>query len=140
MKRRAGFTLIELAVALAILVVASGLVIVRVTGWSGRQALHASARTLGNTIRTWRERARTEATPYVLTMNGCEYQISAGKEVLRRGRLGGGHSFEGAPATLVLNPRGILPDTRITIRNEEGETVSLVPGTLVNEIDYQETR
>src|SRR4029078_5045819 len=39
MKRR-GFTLIELTVVLAVLVIASGIVIVRVTGWSSRQALH----------------------------------------------------------------------------------------------------
>jgi prepilin-type N-terminal cleavage/methylation domain-containing protein len=140
MKREAGFTLIELAVALAILVIASGLVIVRVTGWSSRQALQASARTLGNTIRTWRERARTEETSYSLSMDGAAYQIAAGKEILRRGNLGSGVAFEGGPSTIALSPRGILPETRITLRNPSGERVTLVLGTLVNEIDYQEPR
>jgi len=140
MRRRTGFTLIELAVALAVLVVASGIVIVRVSGWSGRQTLHASARALGNAIRVWRERARAEETSYTLSLDEGKYQISVGGEVLRRGRLGGGESFEAAPASIVLTPRGILPETRITLRNTSGERVTLVLGTLVNEIDYEEPR
>jgi prepilin-type N-terminal cleavage/methylation domain-containing protein len=140
MKRQAGFTLIELVVVLAILVVASGIVIVRITGWSSRQSLHSSARTLGNVIRTWRERARTEETAYILTLDENRYEIAAGKEILRRGKLGAGETFEGRPLTLALTPRGILPETRITLRNAPGERVTLVLGTLVNEIDYEEPR
>jgi len=140
MKRRGGFTLIELTVALAILVVASGLIIVRVAGWSSRQSLHTSARSLGNTIRTWRERARTEETSYTLTFEDARYQLAAGKEILRRGQLGAGETFESGPKSLALTPRGILPETRITIRNAPGERVTLVLGALVNEIDYQEPR
>jgi len=139
MKRR-GFTLIELTVVLAVLVIASGIVIIRVTGWSSRQALHSSARALGNTIRVWRERARTEETSYALVMDERSYQITAGKEVLRKGSLGGGESFDsGRPVTLVFTPRGVLPETRVTIRNGPGERVTLVVGALVNEIDYQES-
>ena len=140
MKSRAGFTLIELTVALAILVIASGVILVRVSGWSGRQALHASARTLGNTIRLWRERSRTEETSYRLSMDEGAYQITVGKEILRRGQLGGGAQFEDGPSSVLLSPRGILPDTRITLRNASGDRVTLVLGTLLNEIDYQELR
>jgi prepilin-type N-terminal cleavage/methylation domain-containing protein len=136
-----GFTLIELTVVLAILVIASGFVIVRISGWSSRQALHSSARALGNTIRTWRERARTEEASYTLVLEESTYQISSGKEILRKGRLGGGESFEsGKPAVMVFTPRGVLPETRLTIRNEHGERLTLVVGALVNEIDYQEPR
>ncbi|HLY08746.1 MAG TPA: type II secretion system protein [Planctomycetota bacterium] len=140
MRQKDGFTLIELVVALAILVVASGLVIVRITGWSSRQALNSSARTLGNALRTWRERARTEETTYLFSLDEGRWQIAAGKEILRRGRLGSRESVEGGPITLVLSPRGILPATRMTLRNVSGERVSLVLGTLVNEIDYEEPR
>jgi prepilin-type N-terminal cleavage/methylation domain-containing protein len=138
---RAGFTLIELTVVLAVVVIASGFVIVRVSGWSSRQSLQSSARALGNTIRTWRERARTEETSYTLALEDRSYQISSGKEVLRKGRLGGGESFESLkPSMLVFTPRGVLPETRLTIRNEHGERLTLVVGALLNEIDYQEAR
>lgn len=140
MKRRAGFTLIELTVAVAILVVASGFIIVRIAGWSSRQSLHSSARTLGNTIRMWRERARTEETTYQITFQEMRYQITAGKEILRQGQLGSGETFDSGPKTLALTPRGILPETRITLRNASGERVTLVVGALINEIDYQEPR
>src|SRR5471032_2956496 len=103
MKRQVGFTLIELTVALAILVVASGFIIVRVVGWSSRQALHTSARALGNTIRTWRERARTEEVTYTLTLEESRYQIVLGKEILRRGQLGTGETFESAPKSLIFS-------------------------------------
>jgi hypothetical protein len=33
----------------------------------------------------------------------------------------------------------VIPQTRITIRNDLGEKVTLIVGALVNEIDYQET-
>jgi len=138
MKRR-GFTLIELTVVLAVLVIASGFVIVRVTGWSSRQALHSSARSLGNTIRVWRERARTEETTYTLVMDERSYHITAGKEILRKGSLRGSESFDsGKPVSIVFTPRGILPETRVTIRNGHGERVTLAVGALVNEIEYQE--
>ncbi|HEV3028071.1 MAG TPA: type II secretion system protein [Planctomycetota bacterium] len=140
MKPQAGFTLIELTVALAILVVASGLVIVRITGWSSRQSLHSSARTLGNTIRTWRERARTEETTYTLTIDENKYGIAAGRETLRLGRLGTGETFESGPKSITLTPRGLLPEQRIILRNGLGERVTLLIRALVNEVDYEETR
>jgi prepilin-type N-terminal cleavage/methylation domain-containing protein len=138
MRARGGFTLIELTVALAILVIASGFLIVRVVGWSSRQALHSSARNVGNAIRVWRERARAEETTYHLVCDESEYRILAGKEVVRRGRLGGGEAFD--PVTIPFTPRGALPPTRLSLRNQSGERITLVLGALVNEIDYQEAR
>lgn len=135
-----GFTLIELTVALAILVIASGVIIVRIAGWSSRQSLNSSARALGNTIRLWRERARAEDTTYTLTLEENRYELVAGKDILRRGRLGSGETFESGPKALSFTPRGILPETRITVRNAPGERVTLVLGALVNDIDYQEPR
>lgn len=138
MSRKSGFTLIELTVVLAVVVIASGFVIVRVTGWSSRQTLQASARGLGNAIRTWRERARAEETTYTLRMDGAAWDISAGKELLRRGRLGSGESFEETRSRLLrFTPRGVLPESRITLRNAAGERVTLVVSGLLNEVDYE---
>jgi len=75
MKER-GFTLIELTIVLAILVIVSGFSITRLPGWSSRQALRSSARVLGNTIRTWRERARADETPYSLEFSGVAIKCS----------------------------------------------------------------
>ena len=66
---RSGFTLIELTVALSIAVVLAGVVLVRVDGWSPRQKLNTSARALGNTIRTWREKAQLEESVYMLQID-----------------------------------------------------------------------
>src|SRR5580765_2256657 len=111
MTRRGGFTLIELVVVLAVLVVASGFVIIRMTGWSSKQALQTSARSLGNAVRLWRERARTEEMTYVLELDEHSYKISSGKDVLRQGTLRTGESIEGGkPTSLRLSPRGVLPE------------------------------
>jgi prepilin-type N-terminal cleavage/methylation domain-containing protein len=141
MRARGGFTLIELTVALAILVIASGMLIMRVVGGSSRQALHSSARNIGNAIRVWRERARAEETTYHLVCDDRDYRILSGKEVVRRGRLGGGEAFEGTgPVTITFTPRGALPPTSISLRNQSGERITLILGALVNEIEYQEAR
>jgi prepilin-type N-terminal cleavage/methylation domain-containing protein len=140
MKRRGGFTLIELTVALAIVVVASGILILRFTGWSSKQSLRSSSRALGNVIRVWRERAKTGETSYTLTVDESRYQVAAGGEILRRGRFGEGETVEGGPLSLVFAPRGILPETRLTLRNAAGERVMLLLGSLINEIDYEEPR
>jgi len=138
MKER-GFTLIELTIVLAILVIVSGVLITRLPGWSSRQALRSSARVLGNTIRTWRERARADETPYSLEFSGGSYQVLLGNEVLRKGRLGEGEEFESdVPRSLILRARGILPKTPLTIQNRRGERITIVPGVLINEIEYQE--
>jgi prepilin-type N-terminal cleavage/methylation domain-containing protein len=137
MKRR-GFTLIELVIVLAVIVVASGVLIFRVTGWSSRQKLESSARTLGNTIRTWREKARSDEQTYVLRIEPGSYTIIVPpEEVLRRGKLGAGEEFErGAPASIAFTPRGVLPETRLTIRNSRGERIQVILRALINEVDY----
>jgi prepilin-type N-terminal cleavage/methylation domain-containing protein len=152
MSRRAGFTLIELSIALAIAVVLGGLVIVRVGGWSARQELHASARALGNAIRTWREKAELEERPFILVLdreNG-RWRVEA-RGVLTRDKVAEGQLREGQgfgrvlaekveladPVSLVLDARGILPEIRIELLSgKEKVFVRLEP--FLNEVAYED--
>jgi prepilin-type N-terminal cleavage/methylation domain-containing protein len=154
---RAGFTLIELSVALAIAVVVTGIVVVRVEGWSSRQELRNSARALGNVIRTYREKAQFEERPYLLVLDPeagtygvrvpAEGPWPSREEEIRKGRLGPGRSFKkitigGIEAketvTLLFGTRGILPETQIVVRNTQDEEIRLVVGALTNEVTYAE--
>ncbi len=153
----AGFTLIELSVALAIAIVVTGVVIVRVGGWSSRQELRNSARALGNVIRTYREKAQLEERPYLLVLDreGGTYGVRipaegpwpSREEEVRKGRLGPGRSFKritigGVDAqdkvVLLFGTRGILPETQIVVRDTQDEEILLVVGALTNEVTYAE--
>jgi prepilin-type N-terminal cleavage/methylation domain-containing protein len=148
-KNQRGFTLIELTVALAVAAVVLGLVIVRIDGWSSRQALSASARALGNTIRLFRERAQAEEETYTLKiqMDRGTYAVTAAGETLRSGRLGVGQTFvkilsggreQVTPAILQLGPRGILPETKITLDNSAKEQLTITLPSFANEVGYSE--
>lgn len=138
-----GFTLVELTIALSIVVIAMGLVIVRVGGWSSRQRLHASARALGNTIRAYREKARLDEEVYTLRLEPRQYWIEARGDagetiILRRGTLGQGQTFHDPfPAVICLKPKGILPETILQIRSAAGDEVSLFLGSVTHEIEYR---
>jgi prepilin-type N-terminal cleavage/methylation domain-containing protein len=151
MKSQSGFTLIELVVALAIIVVITGLVIVRVDGWSSRQALHASARALGNAIRLYREKAQEdeETCTLRLELDRATYSVTAAGQTLRRGKLGVGQSFGKAyagedevstPVILNLGPRGLVPEVTIAIENSAGEKVTLKVSAMANEVTYAEAK
>ncbi len=151
MRRRSGFTLIELTVALAIAVVIAGLVIVRVDGWSSRQSLHASARSFGNTIRLYREKAQEEEELYTLriALDRGTYDVTSAGLVIRRGRLKVGQSFGKArsgdvvlsdPVILNLGPRGILPETAIDLKAGSTETVTVKVASAANEVIYEEPK
>lgn len=156
-----GFTLVELVVVLTIMVVLLGLVIVRVGGWTPRQRLSASARALGNTIRTFRERAELEERVYVLTLDSDAGTYAVATEAergpfrlgemeeVRKGRLEAGQAFarfqvgeteRSGLLILHLTPKGVGPATRITIRGGHDEEVTLGIGALVNEIEYSEAQ
>lgn len=131
-----GFTLLELTIALAVVVIASGFVIVRLTAFSSRDRLQASARTLGSVITTWRERARALEVTYVLELEEDRYQVSSGKELLRKGRLGSGERLEGSGARrIVFTPRGVLSETRITLSNASGDRLTLTPIPLTSDVE-----
>jgi prepilin-type N-terminal cleavage/methylation domain-containing protein len=151
MKRRRGFTLIELTVVLAITAVVLGLVIVQVDGWSSRQSLDASARALGNTVRFWRERAQDDEVTYSLRLDveHATYRVTGAREILRGGRLGVGQTFGKihageaemkGPVILNFGPRGILPEVAITLQNAANEKVTLKLGSMANEVSYVEAK
>lgn len=159
MRKERGFTLIELTVALAIGVVLSGIVIVRVDGWSSGATLRSKARGLGNLICTYREKAQLEESVYVLEIDlekGTylvtvvdEDDLAGAPELIRKGSLGARRSFgpalvdgveEKKALALVFDARGILPETQLAITNEEKETITLVLGALVNEVGYVEKK
>jgi prepilin-type N-terminal cleavage/methylation domain-containing protein len=158
---KSGFTLIELSVAMALVTVVLGLVIVRVSGWTSRQALHASARALGYTIRVYREKAQFEERVYSLTLNLDEgtYRVTEPSErgaytttipnVVRSGRLRADQAFGAvlvgeqpvrSPVTIDFTPRGITPETKITLQNGENETVTLTVPAFVNEVEYEDVQ
>lgn len=148
-----GFTLLELTVAVAIAAVAVGVVIVRLEGWTPRQALRAEALRLGNTIRTYRGLAQVEERDYILAIDlekgtyEIRTEIAGGRaEIVRRGEISEKRRFEKvtsggqdlpSPVTIVFDPRGILPETSIRISDDGGTHVDLVIATFFNEIDYK---
>ena len=138
--REGGFTLLELVITLSIVVVLTGVVVLRVAGWTPRQKLHASARSLGNALRTWRERAISEEAVYRLAFTQEGWTVSdASGALVGRGRLSAGQVLE-APDGVVFDRRGILSPLRFVIRNAGGDGLAVVPGTVMNEIDYAEAR
>jgi len=149
MNKKRGFTLVELAVALAIAAIIMGLVVVQVDGWSSLQSLRTAVRALGNTIRLYREKAQAEEETFTLKID-CDrgtYVVTARGETLRSGRLGAGQRFGKihagereleSPVLLQLGPRGILPEMRITMTNATKESMTLVICPLANEVSYAE--
>lgn len=138
MSGRSGFTLIELVISLAVVIIVSGVLLIRITAWSPNQALLASARSVGNVLRTVREQARHQETSLTVTLQDREYRVfTPSSELVRRGSLNAGEAFE-PPQVLVFGPSGVLPEKRVTIRGASDRRVTLILGQLLNEIEYQE--
>lgn len=157
-RRQRAFTLVELTVALALVVVLLGLVIVRLGGFSPRQHLASEARKLGNAIETCRGMAAMEETLYVLTLDreSGTYTVRKPAErsqaaieqapVIRSGRLDGvllktawiqDREVTG-PVQLTFDGRGIQPAWRLDLYIEDKAAVSLTIDPLVNEVRYEE--
>ncbi len=140
MKRRAGFTLIELTVVLAVVVVLSGFLIVRVTGWSPRQSLNASTRAFGGALRVWRERARFDESSCRIAWKGNAWTVSSAVgDRLGGGTLGASQSFEDA-GELVFDRRGVAAPRWIWLRHSTGPRVAVVVDALLGDVRYEDPR
>jgi prepilin-type N-terminal cleavage/methylation domain-containing protein len=136
-RRRAGFTLIELTVVLAVVVVLSGLLILRVTGWTPRQSLNASARAFGGALGVWRERARFDETSYRVAWKDRAWTVtSSADERMAGGTLGSAQSFEDA-GELVFDRRGVAAPRAIGLRHKSGDRVAVVVDVLLSGVKYE---
>jgi len=139
-RRKGGFTLVELTIVLSIVVILSGLLVLRVGGWSSRQSLHASARALGNSLVLVRGRAELEERPYRLVVEGGAWKgLSDSGELVARGKLASGQEYDG-PKEVRFDGRGIAVPARLEIRNAAGDRVAIVVSPLSNAVEYHEAK
>lgn len=140
MKRQAGFTLIELTVVLAVVVVLSGFLVLRVTGWTSRQSLNNSARVLGEALRTWRERARFDEMSYQLSWKERSWTVSSSTgERMVGGVVGSGQSFE-REGQVSFDRRGTANPATIALRHASGVCVLIKVDVLQSSVSYEERR
>jgi len=155
MKQPRGFTLIELSMALAVLVIVSGLVIVRAGGWGPRQRAISAARTIGNTLSHYRELARNEERLYAYVLDGDAGRISIYAPVERQGssltssvlvrsvELPAGFEFEfqGLNANKIqvvyLDRNGVIAQFRLVVRQGD-HSISVNADPILNLVTYDE--
>jgi type II secretory pathway pseudopilin PulG len=159
MNRKAGFTIVELTIVLALIIVVMGLVIVRFDWGSQRQRVIAEARKIGRAIATYREKAIDEQRPYAMTMdlNENHYLVvhptdssvqavqqcrpvldSAVPQPMRIVAVTAQNKALTSPVMIFFDPRGIMPELRIELGIEKGPTVVLRTDTLANEVYYDD--
>jgi prepilin-type N-terminal cleavage/methylation domain-containing protein len=140
-KHPRGFTLLELTIVLALIVLTFGLVIVRFDFGSDRQRLIHEGRKIGNLIENYREQAMSMEQVFVLTIDkdGGTYEVKqppsvtskaiASAKTLHAGALPNTCAFvqiarEGtnlpSPALIKFTPKGVLPATMIRISGPSG--------------------
>lgn len=155
MKSARGFTLIELTMALAVLVVVSGLVIVRAGGWGPRQRVISAARSIGNTVSHYREMARHEERIYALVFDVDTKRISiyapqerqpsslTSSTLIRTIEVPSGIEFKCQtlnttnPLVLYLDRKGVVPELSIEVQQGEYR-IRVHADPIVNLVTYDE--
>jgi len=150
-----GFTLIELSMALAVLVIVSGLVIVRAGSWGPRQRAISTARSIGNSLSYYRELARNEERLYAFVLDRdakriliyapLERQVSAltTAVLIRNVDLPAGIDFEfqgqitNTIQVIYLDRKGVIPDFRLVVRQGE-HSISVHADPILNSVTYDE--
>ncbi|MCZ7648084.1 MAG: prepilin-type N-terminal cleavage/methylation domain-containing protein [Planctomycetota bacterium] len=155
---RRGFTLIELVVVLALVVVVMGLVIVRFDLGSPRQQTVREARALANLIGNYRERAKVEDAIYALRLDAEDGRCSVYRLTEKRldpdrspapiytHALPGPLRFRSIQtgndsprlAVLYFDARGIVPPTVVDLVHREGPRVRLRLDPLDTEVALDE--
>lgn len=160
MVRARAFTVIELALVLALISVVMGIVIVRLDLGSPRQHIIQESRKLGNLITTYRERAMGEQRLYALTLDTgtSEWILSTPTEANPTAMEAAPTVVKYAcqtpskllsvknaaaleltsPVTLIFDPRGTAPGVSIDIGVEKGKFITLQLDPIVNEVIYVE--
>jgi prepilin-type N-terminal cleavage/methylation domain-containing protein len=157
-RNRGGFTVIEVSIVLALIVVMMALVIVRFDWGSQRQKAIMEARKLGNLITTYREKARDDEQIYALRLDSDtgNYAVvhplekSAASALsapsLRAGRLENlrfkriavdGRKLQ-SPVVIFFSVTGVLPRLSIDIGTDAGTAVGVDIDPLVSEVSYAE--
>jgi len=141
--------------ALAVLVIVSGLVIVRAGGWGPRQRAISTARTIGNTFSYYRELARNEERLYAFVLDGNAHRISvyapAERQIssltssvhVRSIELPAGFEFEfqglntSKAQVIYLDRKGVIAEFRLTVR--QGDlSISVNADPILNLVKYDE--
>jgi len=157
--RPPAFTLVELTIVLALMAIVMGLVVVRFSWGSPRQAVIGEARRLGCLLQTYREKARVEERLYALRLDleTGGYEVLQPQERTEKafadaprvrsaaldpavhfGPVMFGSRQAISPVTFFLDAKGILPAVSIEVAHRRGQKVVLKPDTLVNEVVYDE--
>lgn len=149
------FTLVELTLALGILVVVSGLVIVRLGGWSPRQRVISTANQIGNTFSLYRELARNQERLYAMVLEPdagsvsiyapLERQKSAlnSSTLVHRFTLPEGMELQLStttteqPYVVYLDATGVVPHFEARVLQGE-QSIALRADAIFNRIDYAE--
>jgi Tfp pilus assembly protein FimT len=160
MRRNAfsGFTIIELTVVLALVVIMMGLVVVRLNWGGPRQALIMEARKLGRLISTYRGKAIDEEHLYCLTLdlNEGRYSFAPSEDKFQTVKEGRPLKQSNLPpnirfvadsrpnkiltsaVAIYFDAHGMMPETQIKLKNDQGTTVVIHPDPLCNEVTYDE--
>jgi len=160
MRRRArGFSLVELAIVLALIAVLAGLVVARFAWGGARQMVIGEARRLGNLAETCRERAMTEERLYALRVDAETGTIAALQPeersaealerapVFRRVKLDANVRLEAvtlnaqplaAPVVLYFDARGFAPPVHWKFKHAQGASVTVKFDALHSEAAYDE--
>lgn len=149
------FTLVELTLALGIMVVVSGLVIVRLGGWSPRQRVISTANSIGNTFSLYREMARNQERLYAMVLEPDVGMVSIyaplerqkmalnNSTIVHRFKVPEGMELQFSststeqPYIVYFDGTGVVPHFEVRVLQGD-HSIVLRADAIANRIDYEE--